>query len=197
MNTSQRKITFYTPYKIYSGYIDIANESLRTIDIFNSSNLYWKDPAERSFDDALLLQQATIILEGSTKLGDFAKLQVRISDVIFFYDSLEGMGDSMEKKRAANLMLKTKENTSLVHIITHTRGGTFFYITGMFYGLFKSKSNHRFIPITQANVVEIIRNNDKWQKKSIPVEGGFVGISTKHIEACTFSDKSMPGTVAD
>ena len=197
MNISQRKITFYTPYKIYSGYIDIANESLRTIDIFNSSNLYWKDPTERSFDDALLLQQATIILEGNTKLGDYAKLQVKISDVIFFYDSLEGMGDSMEKKRAANLMSKTKENTSLVHIITHTRGGTFFYITGMFYGLFKSKSNHRFIPITQANVVEIIRNNDKWQKKSIPVEGGFVGISTKHIEACNFSGKSIPGNVTE
>jgi hypothetical protein len=197
MNISQRKITFYTPYKIYSGFIDIANGSLRTIDIFNSSNLYWKDPTERSFNDALLLNNATIILEGNTKLGDFAKLQVKLSDVLFFHDSLENMGDSLEKKRAANLMLKTKEDTSQVHIITHTRGGAFFYITGTFYGLFKSKSNHRFIPVTQANVVEIIRSNDKWQKQTIPIEGGFVGISTQHIEACTFSDSTMRSKVVE
>ena len=190
MNISQRKITFYTPYKIYSGHIDIANESLRTIDIFNSSNIYWKDPNERSFDDALLLNNATIILEGNTKLGDFTKLQVKLSDVLFFHDSLENMGDSMEQKRAAIMKTKAKENTSQVHIITHTRGGAFFYITGMFYGLFKSKSNHRFIPVTQANVVEVVRSSEKWQKKTIPIEGGFVGISTHHIESCTFSDKS-------
>ncbi len=195
MNISQRKITFYTPYKIYSGFIDVANETLRTIDIFNSSNLYWKDPTERSFNDALLLNNATIMLEGNTKLGDFAKLQVKLSDVLFFHDSLENMGDSLEKKRAANLMLKTKEDTSQVHLLTHTRGGAFFYISGMFYGLFKSKSNHRFIPITQANVVEIIRSNDTWQKQTIPIEGGFVGISTQHIEACTFSDKNIQSKV--
>ena len=75
-------------------------------------------------------------------------------------------------------------------IITHTRGGAFFYVTGIFYGLFKSKSNHRYIPITQANVIEVVRGSDKWQKKTIPVEGGFVGISTQHIEACTFSAKA-------
>ncbi len=191
MEISQRKITFYTPDKVYMGYIDIANQSLRTIDIFNSSSIYWKDPNERSFDDALLLNNATIILEGNTTLGNFGKLQVKLSDVLFFHDSLDNLGDSMEKKRAAHLKLKTKESTSLVNIITHTRGGAFFYITGAFYGLFKSKSNHRYIPITQANVVQIVRSSEKWQKKTIPIEGGFIGISTQHIEACTFSEKSL------
>lgn len=188
MEINRRKITIYTPHKVYRGDIDIANESLRTIDIFNSANFYWKDPTEKSFNDALLINNASIFLAGNIKLGEFVKLQVKLADIIFFHDSLENFGDGMEKKRAAFLMQKTKENASQVHIITHTRGETFFYISGTFYGLFKSKSNYRYIPITQVSVVEVIRSNDKWQKKTIPIEGGFVGVSTEHIEACTFSE---------
>ncbi|KJS02539.1 MAG: hypothetical protein VR65_04930 [Desulfobulbaceae bacterium BRH_c16a] len=187
MDNSQRKITIYTPEKIYRGSIDIANGSLRTIDIFNSANVYWKDPNEKSFNDAMLLNNASIALEGNIKLGDFPKLQVRLSEVLFFHDSLENLGDSMEKKRAVYLNLKTKESKSTVHIITQTRGNSFFYISGTFHGLFKSKSNHRYIPITQAGITQMIRSNEKWQKKTILIEGGFVGISTAHIEACNFS----------
>lgn len=187
MDNSQRKITIYTPEKTYKGYIDIANGSLRTIDIFNSANVFWKDPNEKSFNDALLINNASIVLDGNIKLGDFPKLQVRLSEVLFFHDSLENLGDSMEKKRAAYLSLKTKESKSLVHIVTQTQGNSFFYISGTFHGLFKSKSNHRYIPITQASVIQIIRSNEKWQKKPLPIEGGFIGISTAHIEACNFS----------
>jgi len=191
MDINQRMVTIFTPGKIYSGYIDIANESQRTIDIFNSANVYWKDPNERSFDDSLLLRNASIVLEGNFKIREFSKLQIKISDILFFYDSLESLGNILEQKRAAHLNVKTKESASLAHMITHTIGDAFFYITGTFYGLFKSKSKHRFIPITDANVVEIIRCGERWQKKQIPIEGGFVGISTHHIEACTFSGKNM------
>jgi hypothetical protein len=197
MEISQKKITVYTPDKTYSGYMDIGNPSLRTIDIFNSSNIFWKNPAERSFDDALLLYNATILLEGNTKMGEYAKLQIKLQDIIFFYDSLENVGDSIEKKRAAHLKVKTKESTALAHIITLTQGHGFFYITGMFYGLFKSKSKSRYIPLTQASVVHVTRGSEKWQKKVIKIEGGFVGISTRHIEACTFSDANTQTKVGD
>lgn len=197
MEISQKKITIYTPGKIYSGYMDIANQSLRTIDIFNSSNIFWKNPAERSFDDALLLHDATVHLEGNTKMGQYAKLQIKLQDIIFFYDSLENVGDSIEKKRAASLKGKTKESTALANIITLTQGHGFFHITGMFYGLFKSKSKSRFIPLTQANVVYVTRGNERWQKKVIKIEGGFVGISTRHIEACTLSDANTKAKVVD
>ena len=188
MDKNQRKVTLYTPGKTYRGYIDMANNAIRTIDIFNAANIYWKDPAERSFNDALLVNNASISLSGNARLGEFAKLQVKLADIIFFHDSLENLSDSMEKRRAAYLMQKTGENTSQVNIITHTRGDSFFYISGTFYGLFKSKSNCRYIPITRVNVIEVIRGNDKWQKRTIPIEGGFIGIGTEHIEACTFSE---------
>ena len=101
----------------------------------------------------------------------------------------------MEKKRAAHLKVKTKESTALAHIITRSQGSGFFYITGMFYGLFKSKSKSRYIPLTQANVVHVTRGSERWQKKVIKIEGGFVGISTRHIEACTFSDANIQAKV--
>jgi len=189
MEIGKRAITIYTPDKIYTGTMDVPNDTLRSIDIFNSSNIFWKNAAEKSFDDALLLYNASIMLEGNTKMGDFSKLHIKLSDVIFFHDSLEGLGDSKEKMRAASLSMKTKESTSTAHIITQSLGHGFFYITGTFYGLFKSKSKSRYIPLTQTNVVQVTKSNDKWQKKSIHIEGGFLGIHTRFIESCTFSEK--------
>ncbi len=191
MATDQRKITLFTPDKIYSGLIDVADKSLRTIDIFNSANVYWKNPAEKGFDDALLLHQATVVLEGNTRLGDFGKLQLKLSDIILFYDTLQQSGNEREKLRAATLKKKLNEETEFVHIITHTRGDAFFYITGVFYGLFKSKSKHRYIPITETTVTEVVRHADGWKKKKVALESTFVGVSTEHIEACTFSEKKL------
>lgn len=196
METRQRRITIYTADKIYSGDIDVASESLRTLDIFNSSSIYWKNPSERSFEDSLLLNNATVLLDGTTRLGDFPKLQIRLSDILFFHDSLHNLGDSNEQKRAASLKTKTKEETAKTQIITKTQGNTFYFISGIFYGLFKSKSNHRFIPITEVSLTGVVRAESKWKKKKIPIEGGFVGVSTRHIEACSFSEKKIPDAPA-
>lgn len=189
MERSQREMTIYTPDKMYKGQIDVPNDSLRTIDIFNSTNIYWKDPAKKSFDNAILLNRATVVLEGNSKLGDFDTLQVNLSDVLFFHDSLENLSDSVEKKRAAHMKLKSQEGSSQVQIFTHTRGDAFFYIVGTFHGLFKSKSKHRYIPITDVKVLKVVRSADTWHKHRIPVQGGFIGVSTNHIEACTFVDR--------
>jgi hypothetical protein len=187
MIPGQRSITLHTPNKVYTGLLDVGNESLRTIDIFNSASMYWANPAEKSFEDALLLYQARVMLTGDAKLGDFEKLQVKLADIFFFYDSLSSAGDDNEKIRAAMLKAKTKEESSTVKLITHTRGNGFFYIQGLFHGLFKSKSKQRYIPLTQANVIAVIRSGDKWLKQKIVIENSFVGVSTQHIEACVFS----------
>ncbi len=187
MDTDQRKVTLHTADKVYSGFIDIGNSSLRTIDIFNSANLYWKNPAEKSFDDALLLRQASILLQGNVKFGEFDMLQLRLSDIILFYDSLQTAGDNREKMRASTLKAKTGEEMELVQIITNTQGNGFYYLTGAFHGLFKSKSKQRYIPITEASVTEVLRVGNSWQKKKVMSDGAFIGVSTQHIESCKFS----------
>lgn len=188
MANNQRAVTIFTPGKTYTGRIDIPNESLRTIDIFNSNNIYWKDPAEKSFDDALLLNDATVVLEGNTRLCKLSRVQVRLVDVLFFFDALEDSGDRLEKIRAATLKTRSGEETSTVNIITHTQGDAFYYITGIFYGLFKSKSKQRYIPLTQPSITSVLRVAEGWQKKKISLPGSFVGVSTNHIEACSFKD---------
>ncbi len=184
MTSNQRSITLHTPNKVYTGLIDVGNESLRTIDIFNSASMYWADPAEKSFEDALLLHKARVMLTGDIKLGDFEKLQVKLADIFFFYDFLSSVGDDNEKIRAAMLKVKTKEESSNVKIITHTRGNGFFYIQGVFHGLFKSKSKQRYIPLTEASVTAVIRSGEKWLKQKVVIENSFVGVSAQHIESC-------------
>ena len=188
MGDTQRAVTIFTPSKTYEGFIDIPNDSLRTIDVFNSNSIYWKDPAEKSFEDALLINDATVMLEGNTRLAKLSRVQVRLVDVMFFFDSLEDSGDRLEKIRAATLKTRTGEETSSVSIITHTRGDAFYYISGIFYGLFKSKSKQRYIPLTQPTITAVLRVAGGWQKKKIALPGSFVGVATSYIEACSFKD---------
>ncbi len=193
MGINQRTVTIFTPNKTYSGKVDVPNESLRTIDLFNAANIYWKDPSEKTFEDALLLNDASIILEGNTRLCLLSKVQVRLADVLFFADTLGDSGNRLEKIRAATLKCRSGEDTSTVNIITHTRGDTFFCISGVFYGLFKSKSKQRYIPLTMPTVTAVIRGASGWQKRKIPVGGSFIGVSTRHIEACSFKDSTGLG----
>lgn len=193
MLDTKRKIDLYTPNKIYSGYLDIKTDSIRTIDLLNSSSLYWKDPAEKSFNDAILLTQATVTIEGKKVLGTFPKLQLRLSDIVFFSDVLEKSGNFTEKVRATALSTKSQEKVSMVRVITRMRGDAFFLITGIFFGLFKSKSQHQYLPVTRVQINEILRNGDQWINKKVPIDNSFIGLATRHIEACTFGNpEDMP-----
>ncbi len=191
MESGQREVTLYTPGKMYTGHMDMANDSVRTTDFFNSSNIYWKNPAERSFEDAVLLHNARVVLDGDVKLSDFNKVQVRLSEVVFFFDGLARSGDKTEQLRAATLLAKTKEETSRIHLMTRSHGSSFFYISGNFYGLFKSKTSLRFIAITEATVTHFSQLGEKWQKRPITIDHAFVGASVRHIESCTFSAKPV------
>ena len=75
--------------KTYSGMIDVPNEHLRTTDLLNSSNLFWKDPNEKCLDDAILLYDAQLLLDGSAVYKRFDKVQIKLPEIIFFYDDYE------------------------------------------------------------------------------------------------------------
>ena len=50
----QRKVVVVTSLgKIYRGMVDVPNESYRTTDLFNSPSIFWKNPAEKCFDNAI------------------------------------------------------------------------------------------------------------------------------------------------
>ena len=181
----KRQVAFYTPNKLYRGKIDIQNGDMRTLDLLNSSAIYWKNPKNKSFTDSIMLYDAIVELQGNIKLSEFDMLQLRMADIIFFSDSLGTTGSATEKIRAEVLSKKSSEKESRVKIITRMRGDAFYMIVGTFFGLFRNKSQQRFLPIMKPKVREIVRTGADWQKKEIEVSNSFIGLSTVHIEACS------------
>ena len=184
----QREVILYTPNKKYTGKIDLKNNGIRTIDQLNSSTIYWKNPAEKSFDDAVLLYDVNVSVHGVEKLTSFKKLQIRLSDIIFFTDRLKASGDMAEKQRAQTLSAKAKDELAKAKIITEMRGDSFFFIFGTFHGLFKNKTKQRYFPLTEVKVYEVLRTGTKWDRIELDVGNSFIGLSSNHIESCTLSD---------
>ncbi|MEJ2057050.1 MAG: hypothetical protein P8X39_04345 [Desulfofustis sp.] len=186
-NAIQRPVILYTPNKIYAGNIDLKNDEIRTIDQLNSSTIYWKNPAEKSFNDAILLYDVEVSVHGADKFTSFKKLQLRLSDIIFFTDQLQSSGDSSEKLRAQTLSAKAKDERAQAKIITEMRGDSFFFIFGTFHGLFKNKTKQRFFPLTDVKAYEILRTGGKWERIEINLSNQFIGLSSNHIESCSLS----------
>ena len=165
--------------------LEVQNPSMRTLDLMNGSIIYWKNPADKTFNDALLLHNVTVEVLGGQVINRFDSLQLRVSDIIFFSDELIKSGDATEKKRAKMLSQKTQEKPSGLEIITRMRGDSFYVVKGFFYGLFKNKSQQRFIPLMASAIFEVTRTGGKWENTKLDIGNTFIGMSTVHIEACS------------
>ncbi|MEJ2025487.1 MAG: hypothetical protein P8Y00_10835, partial [Deltaproteobacteria bacterium] len=123
--------------KKYSGMVDIPNESLRTTDLFNSSNIYWKNPNEKCFENAILMYNARLMFDEVSVYRKYDKIQIRLDKIFYFYDDYPNIGNEREKMRASTLMQTSSEKLQRVNIITVLVANSFYDIVGDFYGLFK------------------------------------------------------------
>ncbi len=183
MEPAKRKITVFTPGKIYTGEIDVPNPLLRTTDLLNSANLFWKDPAKKSFGDGLLMFNVVLSIDGIDKYQTFETIQIRQPNIIFFHDAFAELGNSEEKERAGKLSEKAHEEKKAIRLITKVRVNSFFDMEGTFHGLFKSKSNQNYIPISDVVMHEIIRQQDKWVRKRVTLTNNFIGVNSSYIES--------------
>ena len=182
----ERKIVMVTSMgKKFRGFVDIPNASLRTTDLLNSANIFWKDPSEKCFENAVLMHNVQLVLDETSVCSKFDTLQVKLSEIIYFHDDLETIGDEKEKMRASTMVQKTKENIQRVTIVTTEVSNSFYNISGTFFGLFKKKSNDKFIPLTDVAITEIYKKEGKWFQRQIELPHKFICISTSHIEAMT------------
>jgi len=180
----QRKVVIVTSLgRKYSGLIDIPNAALRTTDLLNSANIFWKDPNEKSFENAILMYDLTLTFDGTAVYKKFDKIQIKLDEILYFYDNFQSIGDETEKKRASTMKEKANERQQTVNIITSVIGNSFYDITGSFYGLFKLKSHSKFLPLTDAKIVEIYKKEDKWFKKEVTLPHRFIGVSNSRIES--------------
>lgn len=187
--TEQRRVVVVTSLgKMYRGLVDIPNETYRTTDLFNSQSIFWKNPAEKCFDNAILFHDVELIIGGAAIRVKFDKIQVKLSEIIYFYDDLEKITDEKEKLRAGSMIQKTKEHSQSVDIITKQVANSFYHLTGSFFGLFKKKSNDKFIPLTEVKLIEIYQKEGKWFQRSVTLPHKFIGVSTNCIEAMRLRD---------
>ncbi len=180
----QRQVILYTPQKTYSGVVDLGSMNMRTIDLFNSANIYWKKPSEKSLNDSIMLKKVHVTIGGGTSLGSFSTLQMRLSEIIFFTDEREEVGDFGEKSRATSLANKNGNGIVTARIITRMSGDVFYVVNGILRGLFRAKSKNRYLPIVKATVNAVARVGDTWKNETV-LSNAFIGLATDHIEACS------------
>lgn len=191
MDTKQRKLAIVTSLgKKYSGMVDVPNETFRTTDLLNSSNIFWKSPNLKCYDNAIFMSDVRLFLDDTAVYKKFDSIQIKISEIIYFYDEIKEIGDEMEKKRASTIVRQTNEDVQAVNIITKQVANSFYDVNGIFFGLFKKKSNDNFIPLTQANIVEIYKKKDKWVQKKVKLPHNFICVSNNHIESVTFKSQA-------
>ena len=187
MEPSQRSLTIVTSLgRRYSGKVDIPSENFRSTDLLNSSNAYWRNPNEKCYDNAIMMYDVTLYIGNLAVYKRFEKIQVKMQEIIYFYDDLPNVGDAGEKKRASTMMSQIHENAQAVNIITGMVGASFYDITGTFYGLFKKKSKDRFFTLTQAEIVEIYKKDNKWTRKAIHLPHHFICINNAYVESVAF-----------
>lgn len=186
MDAQQRKVAVITSLgKKYSGMVDVPNANFRTTDLFNSSNIFWKNPNLKCYDNAIFMSDVKLHLDDATVYKTFDSMQIKLSEIIYFYDESEGLGDAVEKKRATTMAQQSKETGQMVDIITRQVANSFYEISGLFFGLFKKKSKDNFIALTQAKIVEVCREQGQWAPKEITLPHNFICVSNSQIESVT------------
>jgi len=134
----RRQISVVTSLgKKYIGNIDIPSTSMRTTDLLNSSSVFWRNPNDKCFENAILMHDVQLVIDNTALYKKFCKIQLKTSEIIFFYDEHETIGDIQEKARAGSMREKAQEETKTVNIITPVIANSFYDLTGNFYGLFK------------------------------------------------------------
>jgi hypothetical protein len=188
MAQEQRKVAVVTSLgRKYSGLIDIPNAALRTTDLFNSPNRFWRNQNDKSFNDAILIYNASMTLDETVVYRKFEKIQLKLGEVFYFYDDFQSISDATEKKKSKIVMQKTQKKLQRVNIITRVIATSFYDIQGIFYGLFRNKSNDKFIPLTDVQITRIYTKEGKWFKKELVLPHNFICISASHIESVAIS----------
>ena len=182
MEAIQRKMSMVTSMgKRYTGMVDVPSETYRTTDLINNATIFWKDGSEKIYDDAILMRDARIFLDEKSVYKKYDRVQIKVNEIIYLYDDAETVGDEMEKKRAASMV--NSEVSQRVHIITPQVSNSFYEISGILYGFLKKKAKDLFIPITDAEIHEIVKRPEKWVKRPQPVPHSFICVNNRYVES--------------
>lgn len=76
MAVLQRELSIITSMgRRYSGKIDIPSETFRTTDLLNSSNVYWRNPDDKCYENALMMHEVRLYVDDSAIYKRFEKFR--------------------------------------------------------------------------------------------------------------------------
>jgi hypothetical protein len=191
MADNKRKIGIMKQGKKYVGSVIIPSDAFRTIDYFNRPALMRHRDNLTTLDNYIQMHDVAMIIDGKVILKKQGAMNILVTDIIFYWDDLENIGDSSEQKRARTLMDNTgRTDLNSANIITPMFDNQFFQITGTFHGNFKSAMMHNFLALTNTSVNQIYIKPEtgKWCKKPIDLPHGFLALNMNHIDSYSLKD---------
>ena len=186
MSDEKRKICIIKQGKKYLGGISIPSDMYRTTDYFNRPGMMRHRDNQGTLDSYIQLYDVEVIVDSNIVLKRQDVINIRVTDIIFYWDEIDNLGTPVEQKRAKAMMENIGQpELNRANMITPMYGSQFYEISGAFYGRFKRAMVKNFLSLTNATVDHFFKKSEteKWSKKPIALPHGFVALNMSFVDS--------------
>ncbi len=183
----EREIMIVTPGKLYAGMLEFENPNLRTIDyVINPKRnvgIRQGDQGSILLDGFLNVKKVAVYSLGQNGYfedGLYESLNIRKSNIIFFFDKFDKLGSSSERNRVEMFNSSTMTSKK-IEITTRTVGKGYFRIKGEYRGLPTNLVNSEFVALINAEFEEV-RDKQLITRQENP----FIALNPNFIEGYYF-----------
>jgi len=139
-----------------------------------------------TLDSYIQLYDVEMIIDDNIVLKRQKVANLRVIDIIFYWDEIDNLGIPVEQKRAKTMMDNMgRSELNRVTVVTPMYGNQFYEVSGAFYGRFKRAMVNNFLSLTDAIVDHFFKKTetDKWNKKSVALPYGFVALNMSFVDS--------------
>jgi hypothetical protein len=139
-----------------------------------------------TLDSFIQLYDVEMIIDDKIVLKRQDVANVRVIDIMFYWDEIDNLGTPVEQKRAKTMMKSMgRSELNRVTVVTPMYGNQFYEVSGVFYGRFKRAMVNNFLSLTNATVDHFFKKpeTDKWNKKSVTLPYGFVALNMSFVDS--------------
>jgi hypothetical protein len=186
MSDEKRKINVTKQGKKYLGMISIPSDMYRTTDYFNRPSMMRHRDNQGTLDSFIQLYDADILIGDNIVLKRQDVVNVRVIDIVFYWDEIDNLGMPAEQKRAKAMMEQMgRAELNRVTVTTPMHGSQFYEISGTFYGKFKRAMVKNFLALTNAAVEHFFKSPEsgKWSKRSVSLPHDFVALNMNFVDS--------------
>ena len=186
MSDEKRKICIIKQGKKYLGGISIPSDMYRTTDYFNRPGMMRHRDNQGTLDSFIQLYDVEMIIDDKIVLKRQDIANIRVVDIILYWDEIDNLGIPAEQKRAKTMMENMgRSELNRVTVVTPMYGSQFYEVSGAFYGKFKRAMVKNFLSLTHATVDHFFKNpeTDKWNKKSVTLPHAFVALNMSFVDS--------------